>query len=178
MKPEPSPGAGGRASPLIEKDCEKAPASLLPPASFTLSVTVSVNVAVRRSSVGVTTTLLPATVNVPVEVLPELVVSTIVPVAETTSVAGSTGLENEMVNVLTVRSYDAPTTCGAEQSKRNDTSSAGESEPSEPTTRTRATWYPDCPLNGYVKLNLPFASALPVRTSVPASMRRRANAGA
>ena len=87
-----------------------------------------------------TTTLLPDTLNVPVEVLPRFVVRRIVPVPETTSVAGSTGLENEMVNVLTVRSYDAPTTCGAEQSKRNDTSSAGEREPSEPTTRTRATW--------------------------------------
>src|SRR4051812_9611416 len=139
MKPEPSPGAGGRSSPVSEKVCENGATSLLPPASFTPSVTVSVNVAVRRSSVGVTTTLLPDTLNVPVEVLPRFVVTRMVPVPETTSVAGSTGLENEMVNVLTVRSYDAPTTCGAAQSKRNETSSAGESEPSEPTTRTRAT---------------------------------------
>src|SRR6185369_14241585 len=125
---------------VSEKVCEYAATSLLPPASFTPSVTVRVNVAARRSSAGVTLTLLPDTVNVPFEVLPRFVVRMIVPVAETASVAGSTGLENEMVNVLTVRSYDAPTTCGGAQSKRNDTSSAGESEPSEPTTRTRATW--------------------------------------
>src|SRR3954462_9843144 len=147
MKPEPSPGAGGRSS-LTENVCEYGAISLLPPASFTLSVTVRVNVSARRSSAGVTTTLLPETENVPPEVLPLLEVMRIEPLLPTTSVAGSTGLENEIVKLLTVRSYDAPTTCGAEQSKRNDASAAGESEPSAPTIRTRATCQPDWPVNG------------------------------
>src|ERR1044071_3729283 len=143
MKPEPSP-AGGCAPP-IANSCENGVMSLLPIRSSIVVATFSVNVWSPRLCAGVMVTALPVTVAVP-EIDWLLYVSVIE--LPTTTVAAFTGSENWTVNLSTFRSYDAFSTCGPLQSTRTLSSAAGETLPSEPTTRTRISANPDWPLIG------------------------------